>query len=1271
MRKFLFCVLIVTCFVTHGQVVPNIDWIKNFSADPQVRNIPTALDASGNVYVTGSSVVNGSPEVTTVKYNSAGVLQWFRHYNNGGTDVGKDIGVDPAGNVYVVGSSDGAGTGSDIVLIKYDANGAQQWAARYNGAGNSNDSASALVLASNSLYITGSSTGAGTGFDFFTLKYNTAGAQQWLNTYNGTGNGADIANNLALANGNRLFVTGKSTTSNGFDFTTLAINSSNGSQLWVKSLNGTGNANDEGLDLVADGSDVIVTGYVNNTCTQDDYCAVKYSGTNGSVSWTAQYDGFGANDQASSLVRDGVGNFAITGLVKNGTADEYHTLLYNGSGAFQWVNKVAVGISVATPFPKIATDNIANHFYVCGGISTNFGDVLVYQVTPGGNKTWQVTRDGALGGDDAGVNLAVDNSGVIYVTARTHSSGALYDYTTIKISQTPYYAPIDFANEPNDPTSPYHENIGQVVDPNYQQVNSIKYYTTNQVPNVYVQPTSMSFLFSKLDSIPSTDDSLHRIDMTFPESNLLTTTNGYEALSAYTNFYLGFLPAPALNVRGFQRLITPNIYPNIDLHYYNNRDGLKYYFVVKPGGNPAAIKALFSGASSTGINGTQLKINSTLGMLTFDAPITYQVNFGQQIMQLNGTASWQQLATNTYGFNLPSYNQALPLVIEVKKAVISASTFANQLCWSTYYGGSDYESGHAIDVDANGIVHLTGQTSSPNFPQQGGPGVFTSNFGAGFYGAFYAQFNSNNALNYTLVYGGNRYTLALDVKVKNANEVLLCGRSNSTNLTFLNPGGGAHFQTAYTGSSSLEQPILLRFDLSTGGLTYATFVNTSGKSGTAAAMDFDSNGNLYFVGRGSAIIQNQSGAFNSTIGAGFIVKLDNVYNLKWGTTFGNTTPTACRVDPANNLWVFGETQSAALPALQVTGGFFDGTLGGATDHFAAKFNTLNAQIWTSYIGGTGDESLHQGTLHTNAIAFNGNLVYFTGSTQSADFPLVNPGGGAFFDNSLSTSPFSIGTIGDGYLIELDRTTLVQNWGTLISGDGHSDLYAVEVDASGNVFVAGSTNDHTFPLTSSPGAYYQTAYSTTSPIYNEMGILFSFRNRLLQWATLFGGNNDYADGNAIFDLKAATVSGSQVLYASGFTSTHNDISFDPNSLSPPFPLYAPSGAYFDNSYNGLGSDAFIAEFCTSSAFGIGNFSQHNNNVALYPNPTTGKIIIPFNNQGNSCNISIYNIAGQQIFSSQKYPVNSEIELDVTLFDAGVYIVKITGNNGIYTGRFIKE
>jgi hypothetical protein len=81
------------------------------------------VDGVGNVYVTGSSsrsVMDQNRDYVTIKYNSAGQMQWLLRYNGpqNGNDFTSALAVDGSGNVYVTGTSYSFGK-PDIVTIKY------------------------------------------------------------------------------------------------------------------------------------------------------------------------------------------------------------------------------------------------------------------------------------------------------------------------------------------------------------------------------------------------------------------------------------------------------------------------------------------------------------------------------------------------------------------------------------------------------------------------------------------------------------------------------------------------------------------------------------------------------------------------------------------------------------------------------------------------------------------------------------------------------------------------------------------------------------------------------------------------------------------------------------------------------------------------------------------------------------------------------------------------------------------------------------------------
>ena len=85
-----------------------------------------AIDALGNVYVTGGSAVSGGPpDYVTIKYNSAGEQQWIANFSGGNNtaNFANAIALDDSGNVYVTGIGWGYGNDSDCATVKYNSSG--------------------------------------------------------------------------------------------------------------------------------------------------------------------------------------------------------------------------------------------------------------------------------------------------------------------------------------------------------------------------------------------------------------------------------------------------------------------------------------------------------------------------------------------------------------------------------------------------------------------------------------------------------------------------------------------------------------------------------------------------------------------------------------------------------------------------------------------------------------------------------------------------------------------------------------------------------------------------------------------------------------------------------------------------------------------------------------------------------------------------------------------------------------------------------------------
>ena len=243
-----------------------------------------AIDDSNNIYVTGVSVGNGTHwDYATIKYYPNGDTVWVRRYNGPGNylDEAHAIAVDDSGNIYVTGRSVGEGTSFDYSTIKYYPNGDTAWVRRYNGSGNDEDYATAIAVdGSGNVYVTGASAGAGSFpryFDYASIKYYSNGDTAWVRRYDGSGNDLDVAYAIAVDGSGNVYVTGTSYgTGTGQDYATIKYYP-NGDTAWIRRYNGPRNSYDKPNAIALDDSNnVYVTGLSDGIGTFYDYATIKY-----------------------------------------------------------------------------------------------------------------------------------------------------------------------------------------------------------------------------------------------------------------------------------------------------------------------------------------------------------------------------------------------------------------------------------------------------------------------------------------------------------------------------------------------------------------------------------------------------------------------------------------------------------------------------------------------------------------------------------------------------------------------------------------------------------------------------------------------------------------------------------------------------------------------------------------------------------------------------------------------------------------------------------
>jgi uncharacterized delta-60 repeat protein len=363
-------------------------WVNIYNGSFSSLDLANALavDANGNAYVIGyETVSNLTLDFVTIKYSTGGAQMWAQTYNGPGNfnDEGRDIALDASGNVFVTGPSDtlvSSQPNSDMVLLKYNNAGSLQWRRAYNSPGNGYEySKYVAVDANNDIVMAGYGFVTGNGNDFYAVKYSNSGSFQWVQNYNYAANTFEQPNGLVIDSQNNIIIAGQGVTSTQLgtnDYVTVKYNSA-GTFQWASRYDNGSNGEDRAYGIaVGDSSQLYVTGFSAGSGTMQDIATVKYDASGAQV-YVLRFNHTANKDDVGNAVAFKNGDIYVTGLSNNPTNGDYITLRYSYS---------AIGIS-ETNAPVANLNAFPNP-------ATNFVNILVPSTA---KPTYTVVMTNALG----------------------------------------------------------------------------------------------------------------------------------------------------------------------------------------------------------------------------------------------------------------------------------------------------------------------------------------------------------------------------------------------------------------------------------------------------------------------------------------------------------------------------------------------------------------------------------------------------------------------------------------------------------------------------------------------------------------------------------------------------------------------------------------------------------------------------------------------------------------------------------------------------------
>lgn len=218
-------------------------------------------------------------------------------------------------------------------------------------------------------------------------------------------------------------------------------------------------------------------------------------------------------------------------------------------------------------------------------------------------------------------------------------------------------------------------------------------------PNQQVNPAASTSNEAILKTQPEKHAILSlRLKNAKPSSRI----TGIDESPGTVNYFIGNDPTKwRSGVPTYAKVRYENVYPGIDMVYYGNQQQLEYDFVIAPHRDAGRVKLEFNGADKlkTDQNG-DLVLSTAGGEIYQRKPIAYQEIDGER----REIAARYRIEGHKVGFEIGAYDRSQLLIVDPV------------LVYSTFLGGSDFEDGLGIAVDAQGNAYLTGGTGSTDFP---------------------------------------------------------------------------------------------------------------------------------------------------------------------------------------------------------------------------------------------------------------------------------------------------------------------------------------------------------------------------------------------------------------------------------------------------------------------------------------------------------------------------------------------------------------------------
>ena len=656
------------------------------------------------------------------------------------------------------------------------------------------------------------------------------------------------------------------------------------------------------------------------------------------------------------------------------------------------------------------------------------------------------------------------------------------------------------------------------------------------------------------------------------------------------HFFIGNDPQKwAENVRGYDRVKIPQVYPGIDVEFASNLTNLKYDFILAPHADPNLIQVEFSGQQALFLRDGSLIAKTSVGDFTEVEPYAYQIDADGKQIRVKCDFS---LIGNVISYHFPEgYDKSRSLIIDP------------EIAFSTYIGSISNSFGFTASYDNYGNLYGGAVVFGSHYPTTSG--AFQVNFGNGVVDCGISKFSSDGTqLLFSTYIGGNGNEAPHSLVVNDNNELFILGTTSSQNF----PVSAGAYQSNHAGGFSIgavgfayengSDIFITKLSENGNTLLASTYIGGSANDGLGTGTLLEKNYGDQF--RGEIVVDSEGNAYVATVTAsgnfpivngfstniggvlsGVIFKLSsNLQTLIWSTYSGGNfaeSAMSLQLAPDNSVYFTGGTTSTELP---VTPGAYQSQKSGGVDGYIGHISADGSQLLAcTYNGTTAFDQNYFVQLD------NEGFVYVIGQSTGA-YPVsqgvyINPNSGQYiqkFTPDLKTSIWST-TIGSGsggidispsaFLVSNCGQIYLSGWGGAINSGGSTNVLPI----TANAFQSTTDGEDFYLMVLEPDAsdlLYGTFFGgNQSPEHVDGGTSRFDKNGTVYQAVCAGcfGNDDFPTQPGVWSQTNGSTACNLGVFKFNLSAVYAVAQADaPNIICP--------GAEFNLVNQSVGADTFL-------------------------------------------------------------------------------------------------